>query len=1108
MAFFNKLLKKKTVPIPSECTELYRLRDYMASVLNKNGFIARSEYRHELPVFQNTVEFFHVLINSGQITKYCKKYGVQSDEAIDIIDKYSTFDSLVDENNERYVEKTMSEEKSYLDRILYDIDPDIVLDDDQRRVVLCDEDYTLVIAGAGAGKSTTVEAKVKYLVDKKGIDPKEILVISFTNKAVNELKDKINKLLQIDCPVATFHSVGNAVLHKQNPQKLCIVDDNKIYFVLLDYFRNSVLKDENMVKKLIMFFASYFDAPFEGDDLNNFFNNIAKSNFSTLRSDLNEFKQNVIDARTKKSVTIQSEILRSYQEVEIANFLYLNGIDYEYEPVYKYNILFSRKPYTPDFVITQGDNTAYIEHFGITEDGKNDRYSLDQLQSYKKAIRDKIALHRQHGTKLICTYSSYKDRRPIIDHLREELENAGFVLFPRPQKDVLNKLVVSEENRYIRRLVMLMCRFIKNSKTNGYDVDEFNRMYHSTQNVRTRLFLDICQECYLQYQRYLKESGSVDFEDMINESARVLQQVSEMKQKLDFKYIIVDEYQDISKQRFDLVKALHNVTDAKIMAVGDDWQSIYAFSGSDITLFTKFEEIMGYAKLMKIVRTYRNSQEIIDIAGDFIQKNTTQIKKALISSKHIEDPIIIYTYDNTPKKPGGTRKSGSMYSLARAVETALDKAVETAIDQIVKYNNTEGKKKNSSILLIGRFNFDGDMLERTGLFEYTERGKKLKSLKYPFLDITFMTAHASKGLSYDNVIIINGKNETYGFPAKIEDDPVLSFVVKDDHSIDYAEERRLFYVAMTRTRNRVFFIAPKENPSEFLLEIKNNYKTVILNGIWNEEPPTLKSTIKKCPLCGYPMQHKYKRGYGLDLYICTNEPEICGFMTNEPKAGKLSVIKCDKCSDGYLIVKLKKASRNGPEYFLGCTNYKEDKTGCGGALSKDAFYSMMGYDPDTEPAEEFAERIVHSNGNKQANTAASSSNQHENVTEIPFFETETTVEYSGKDLNVLVHTVLSALNHISRDYFFGANVLADVLRGDKSEKVIKRHLDIVTEFGAFADISREDIMDIVYFLIQNNFILRTKEKYPVLHQTYKGLHYNDEMTVGMLKKLKKYLEES
>ena len=182
-------------------------------------------------------------------------------------------------------------------------------------------------------------------------------------------------------------------------------------------------------------------------------------------------------------------------------------------------------------------------------------------------------------------------------------------------------------------------------------------------------------------------------------------EVKEMKKKLDFKYVIVDEYQDISRQRFDLTKALSEVTEAKIIAVGDDWQSIYAFSGSDITLFTKFEEKMGYAKLLKIVRTYRNSQEVIDIAGNFIQKNTQQITKRLESPKKISEPVIIYTYDSTYKGKDGNRRSGANYATAHAVEVALG--------QIIKYSKEEGRK-SASILLLGRFGFDGDQLEKSG----------------------------------------------------------------------------------------------------------------------------------------------------------------------------------------------------------------------------------------------------------------------------------------------------------------------------------------------------------------------------------------------------------
>lgn len=1079
--------------------KLLSAKTFIDSVLDSKKYIAKSDYQEQLKEYTGILNFFEILKKSGMLNDFCARNQMTVSEVDAVLTAFSNMENLVDQRNEAYVSEAMILEKEYLDGILKDVDPVIMLDEDQRKVVLTDEDYSLVIAGAGAGKTTTVAAKVKYLVEKQGIKPSQILVVSFTNKAVNELKEKIQGALGIPCPIATFHSTGNAVIHVNSPEeKLNIVDNSRLYFVIRDYFRESIMKNESIVNKLIMFFASYFDAPYEGDDLNAFFNNIAKANYSTMRSDLEDFKREVIDARTKKSVTIQNEILRSHQEVEIANFLYLNQIDYDYEPIYQYHVLSARKPYTPDFMIRKGEKIAYLEHFGISENGENDRYSQEEIDRYKKAVNDKVRLHRKHETTLIYTFSSYNDRRPLLTHLKEELEAKGFELKARSNKEIMEMLVAGEENRYTRKLINLVCRFISNFKVNGYQVEEFNRMYHSTQNVRSRLFLEICNDCYLEYERWLKENKAVDFEDMINESARILREVKEMKQKLDFKYIIVDEYQDISRQRFDLTKALSEVTNAKIIAVGDDWQSIYAFSGSDITLFTKFAETMGYAKMLKIVKTYRNSQEVIDIAGSFIQRNTEQIEKQLISPKRIEDPILIYTYDGTLKKSDQKRRSGANYALALAVETVLGK--------ILEYKKKE-KKKPGTILLLGRFGFDGEHLERSGLFEYVNRGGKIKSVKYPKLDITFMTAHSSKGLGYDDVIIINGKNELYGFPSKIEDDPVLAFVIKGDRSIDYAEERRLFYVAMTRTKNRVFFVAPEKNPSEFLLELKKDYKNVQLHGEWNENAVAVQRKI--CPHCGYPMTYRYKKAYGLKLHICTNEPEVCGFMTNDYAGGKLSIQKCDKCRDGYLIIK--KGKEEG--YFLGCTNYKANGTGCSKMIAKKYFYEQMGYS---------LEEVKTSGGERDANTkkrifdeapkppAAAQSvvekELNDDYVQIVRAEIEP-IFYGDYDLNEVIFTVVKALQNVSRNNFYGVKMLADVLKGTVSEKVFERKLQNVAEFGALREMPYETITSIIDWMISEHFILKTREKYPVLHSTYDGLHYAEKITVKKLKKIKKYLEE-
>ena len=904
---------------------IIELNNHISNLLSSDSYIAKSEYLKFIETRKEAVSYFKQLNKDKLLRTFCLNNHITTELVLETIDKIENLKILVSQHNKTFIDKKLVSEKVYLDNILKEIDPNIMLDEDQRKVVLTDEDYCLVIAGAGAGKTTTVAAKVKYLVEKKNIKPEAILVVSFTNKAVGELKERIQKQLHIECPITTFHSTGNAILHKESDEKLNIVQSEKLYFVLEDYFRDTILQNQKLLDDLVQFFATYFDEPIIAKDKNDLFEKLSSANFSTMKSEVGEINYDleIKNSRKKEHITIQNEILRSQEEVQIANFLYLNNIEYEYEPRYKYNIEGAKKPYTPDFLIRQNDKEAYIEHFGITQSGCSNRYNPEELEKYKKAVHDKVDLHKQHGTTLLYTFSSFIDQKPLLTHLKEQLEWAGFVLQPRDNKEVMQKISKQDGSRYIRKLINLVDRFISNFKTNGYPVEQFDEWKSKSTNERTKLFLGICKECYLEYERYLQKNNAVDFSDMINKSAKLLKESKAVSDQIDFKYIIVDEYQDISRQRFDLVGALHDVTSAKIIAVGDDWQSIYAFSGSDITLFTQFEKIMGYAEQLKITNTYRNSQEVIDIAGNFIQKNTAQIQKSLKSPKVITDPVIIYTYDSRTKKFGGNAN----YNLAKAVETSLE--------QIIEFNNREGKdSKKQEILLLGRFGFDGKNLEKSGLFEFKDFGNKVKSLKYPYLKITFMTAHASKGLGYDNVIVINGKNETYGFPSKIENDPVLNFVIKRDDFIESAEERRLFYVAMTRTKNRVYFIAPESNPSEFLLEIKHDYKNVVLKGKWNEEISDSINYKKICPMCGYPLQKKVKNAYGLRLWICMNDPEICDFMTNEIAAGKLSIQKCDKC-DGYLIAK---PNGDRTDYFLGCTNFKSNRTGCNNTIYTCSIY--------------------------------------------------------------------------------------------------------------------------------------------------------------------------
>lgn len=203
---------------------------------------------------------------------------------------------------------------------------------------------------------------------------------------------------------------------------------------------------------------------------------------------------------------------------------------------------------------------------------------------------------------------------------------------------------------------------------------------------------------------------------------------------------------------------------------------------------------------------------------------------------------------------------------------------------------------------------------QTDLFSEMPNGQ-LKSKKYPNAKITYMTAHSSKGLGFDNVVLINMFEGKFGFPCQIEDDPIIKLVTYEDNSVPFAEERRLFYVALTRTKNRVYIVTPQNKPSRFLIELVKDYHLAHTDQL-NMDVVDLFQI--RCPVCGYPLKYEFNKNYGLNLWICTNEPEVCDFMTND-RIHKHDIKKCNMCKDGYLVVRVK-----GESVFYGCTNYRSD----------------------------------------------------------------------------------------------------------------------------------------------------------------------------------------
>lgn len=401
---------------------------------------------------------------------------------------------------------------------------------------------------------------------------------------------------------------------------------------------------------------------------------------------------------------------------------------------------------------------------------------------------------------------------------------------------------------------------------------------------RAELFKTIISPILEAYEKYLIENEYIDFSDMINNAAKIVEKGCTIHQ---YKYIIVDEFQDISVARYNLIKAIQSQTGAKTMCVGDDWQSIYRFAGSDISLFTSFEKYFGYTRVMRLENTYRNAQELIDEASKFITKNPMQLRKDLHSEKRLAHPVEFWFFD------------GNHFD-------TLEKIVNRIIAEF-------GSDK--SILFLGRTKYDEQMLIESNLFYFNKEHNKEQMIykASPNTPVTFLSVHKAKGLEADNVVLLNFKNTTLGFPNKIEDDPILELVLSSEDTYEYAEERRVLYVALTRTKNRSYIMVDAQQPSEFLKEFTPSNSVYFTNEMLSD---SLKEKVK-CPRCmtGF-LKIRHNEQTNNYFIGCSNYPR-CEY-TN----GYVSILdskrKCPICG-GFLV---KKVGRYGA--FLGCSNYNKN----------------------------------------------------------------------------------------------------------------------------------------------------------------------------------------
>lgn len=643
-----------------------------------------------------------------------------TERMIKLIDDFGSIHRIVKQHNEAVIRERLEKNREFFDHCLT-----YPLDEQQRRSIVSEEDNCLVVSSAGSGKTSSIVGKVKYLIERKGIDPKKILQI---------------RLLQ-NLPIEWGCQGLEAIV---------------------EYFIDYQVQQEEWEKRK-----------------------------QERRDNLSELKT----TRTKAFLPDMDGndiYVKSEQEQKICFALSSLGVKFRYEEPYEYRIANEmHSQYKPDFSIYYEKDgllkRIYLEHFAVDEHGmvpvwfaKEKGISYEEAnQQYGDGITWKRTAHKKFGTILIETSSADFHYYDIRAKLREMLTKVGVPMELKTEGELYD-MVLPKNSKKEKAFIRLVVTFATLLKSNCKSIHE---ILNQVDDERSEFIIKrIFQPVFEQYVEALKQNGQIDFTDAIIWATKLCQ----TEKPVNYCYIIVDEFQDISVDRYHFLKALRDGNPpAKLYCVGDDWQSIYRFSGSDMALFNHFADYFGTTEINKIETTYRFGEPLVSMSSKFIQRNKAQITKRIHPfNTNAKTELHFYAYER------------SNYC--------------EVIAQLV--SNIPADK---SIFLLGRYSFDDyylsfayQSIHENGKFYYIIGNRKTE----------FLTVHKSKGLEADYVIILQCNKDTYGFPSMVSDDPVLDYVLTKSDQFPYGEERRLFYVAITRAKIQTMVLYDQRFPSVFVNE--------------------------------------------------------------------------------------------------------------------------------------------------------------------------------------------------------------------------------------------------------------------------------------------------
>lgn len=683
------------------------------------------------------------------------------------------------------------------------------LNDKQREAVISENKRLLVLAGAGSGKTKTLLQKLIYLIEEKGVNPSNILAITFTRNAANEMLDRLIISADETDEYADILADKNKTDKEKATERYFYTKKYKwIDHLTLKTFHSlcySIMRNYG-VNEFDNKFRIIGDAKITDDDLVKFA--AGETSFEVLHKILIEncesadylidLKRYLLDYMIDKIHIQTDKRLRAYEdgkyytslsgtkvrsksEQYIADWLYRHNIDFEYEPT----VNFKDFDFNPDFYIPEAN--LYLEHISDRSFPIKDKE--EQFVKANKLLVKTFEGQANDTTQFnLALDRIIKNRLPANYHYESALSfEEEFKSYHKEIKDFLN----------------MTMRVLDMIKVENLSTIQVLKDSEEEQHERVRNFYKLAIPLIDQYQLYCTNKSYLDFNDMITRTISLFKNREEIVEKFrdGYKYILVDEFQDVNNLQVELIKLL--LTDEnQLFCVGDDWQSIYGFRGSNVEYIVNFDQHFKNSETIKLSLNYRSSENIVGASNEVIAHNKFKVAKDVKSSKKSDSKIHIYAGNNEKEN------------------------IEYVVKQIFQLRKEKGYTKEDILILYRRSKMYSPYLER---------------FKQENLSVSGKTIHAAKGLEAKAVFVIGLTAGSGGFPDIWMEDRIFQVIKESNHDMLLEEERRLFYVAITRAKDELFLITEKGNESGFLKEIPDHFtlKTNI----------PLKSVVDQIRLC-------------------------------------------------------------------------------------------------------------------------------------------------------------------------------------------------------------------------------------------------------------------